>query len=389
MWAEKYTPKTLNEFSGNPGAINEASKWIASLPAKRGEGLILYGPTGTGKTTFVRLLCKENSLALIESNASELRSKAGINKTFASASSQATLFFKGKVIFFDEADAISGSSDRGGAIAIAGIIKNSRHPVILAVNDLYNPKLRAIRNMCKKINFTKVHPATITKRLKEIAASEKIIVDEKIFDAISRTANGDLKAAINDFEANVLGKKDVSYSELIKDNWRDNESSIYDTIKIIFKTLSAENAREAMYTAEVPPDEVLEWLRENVPYEYQKKEDNAKAYNYLSRSNVFRGRIIRAQYWRYQAYASDLMSVGVAVSKKERYTKFFKYQYPSKIRKMGQSKIARAQMNAFLSKIAPHLHTSKREARKYGFLFSAMQEHAPEAWKKIEEEIEA
>ena len=389
MWTDKYAPKTLDTFSGNPGAIKEASKWLASLPAKRGEGLILYGPTGTGKTTFVRLLCKDKGLALIESNASELRSKAGINKTFAGASSQATLFFKGKVIFFDEADAISGSSDRGGAIAIAGIIKNSRHPVILAVNDLYNPKLRAIRNMCKKINFTKVHPATITRRLKEIAASEKITVDEKIFDAISRTANGDLKAAINDFEANVLGKTKVSYSELIKNNWRDNESSIYDTIKIIFKTLSAQNAREAMYASEVPPDEVLEWLRENVPYEYQKKEDNARAYKYLSRSNVFRGRIIRAQYWRYQAYASDLMSVGVAVSKKERYTKFFKYQYPSKIRKMGQSKIARAQMNAFLSKIAPHLHTSKKEARKYGFLFSAMQEHAPEAWSKIEEEIEA
>ncbi len=389
MWTDKYAPKTLDAFSGNPGAVKETSAWLSSKPAKRGEGLILYGPTGTGKTTFVRLLCKENGLALVESNASEMRSKAGINKTFVGASSQATLFFKGKVIFFDEADAISGSSDRGGAIAIAGIIKNSRHPVILAVNDLYNPKLRAIRNMCKKINFTKVHPATITRRLKEIAANEKITVDEKIFDAISRTANGDLKAAINDFEANVLGKKDVSYSELIKSNWRDNESSIYDTIKIIFKTLSAQNAREAMYAAEVPPDEVLEWLRENVPYEYQKKDDNAKAYNYLSRSNVFRGRIVRAQYWRYQAYASDLMSVGVAVSKKERYTKFFKYQYPSKIRKMGQSKIARAQMNAFLSKIAPHLHTSKREARKYGFLFSAMQEHAPEAWRKIEEEIEA
>lgn len=388
MLAEKYAPKTIGDFAGNPAAAKEASEWLSSWPKNRGRGLLISGPAGTGKTAFVRAFCRENRLALVESDASELRNKSSIEGTFSEGAGTASLFFRGKIIFFDEADAFT-ETDRGAAGAIAELIKGSRHPVVLAANDAYEPKLRPIRAICMTVDFGKIPPATIAKRLKEIAGEEKISADEKAIDAIARFANGDLKAAINDFEAASCGRERLSYEHLGAENWRDTERDIIETLKIIFKTLSAENARDAMSTLESPPDEMLQWLRENVPHEYGKSEDVAMAYRYLSRADMFLRRIMRSQYWGYQAYARDLMSVGVAVSKKEKYAKPVKYQYPSKIRRMGQSRAERAESNAFLEKIAPHLHTSKNEARKYIFLFEAMQKHAPEDWKKIEGEIGA
>ena len=39
------------------------------------------------------------------------------------------------------------------------------------------------------------------------------------------------------------------------------------------------------------------------------------AYDYLSKADVFRGRIRKWQYWRYLVYQSALMNLGVAFSK--------------------------------------------------------------------------
>jgi energy-coupling factor transporter ATP-binding protein EcfA2 len=56
MWVEKYRPKSLDEYIGNPSLINSVKEYI-----RRGEltnHVLLHGPQGTGKTTIAKLLVK-------------------------------------------------------------------------------------------------------------------------------------------------------------------------------------------------------------------------------------------------------------------------------------------------------------------------------------------
>lgn len=61
----------------------------------------------------------------------------------------------------------------------------------------------------------------------------------------------------------------------------------------------------------------------------------------------------------------DLMTGGVAVSKKEMYRKFTRYQYPQNIMLLGRTKGARAEQKELLKKLSHQLHCSTRKLKMY------------------------
>ena len=96
--------------------------------------------------------------------------------------------------------------------------------------------------------------------------------------------------------------------------------------------------------AEIPVKEDLDesflWLEENLPKEYEGK-DLERAFDCLSRADVFKGRIRRWQHWRFLVYINDLMTAGIALSKDEKYKKVISYtpQKRSKPVEKGQVKM--------------------------------------------------
>ena len=64
---------------------------------------------------------------------------------------------------------------------------------------------------------------------------------------------------------------------------------------------------------------IEEWISENLPKEYLKYKDLANGYDYLSKSDVFLGRVFRRQYFGLWRYASALMTAGTALAKEEKY----------------------------------------------------------------------
>ncbi|MCK5234523.1 MAG: AAA family ATPase, partial [Candidatus Aenigmarchaeota archaeon] len=129
MWSVKLKPKTFEEFAGNKKAIDQIQKWAKNFRNERYKALILIGPTGSGKTTATEILAKELNFNIVETNASDMRSKKELKSFFGHALQQQSLFFKGKLVLLDEVDGISGQYDRGAPAEIAGIIKTSKHPV--------------------------------------------------------------------------------------------------------------------------------------------------------------------------------------------------------------------------------------------------------------------
>jgi DNA polymerase III delta prime subunit len=52
-WTEKYRPKTLDGYVGNPDLISKVKHWIEIQDVP---DLFLHGPAGTGKTTLAKII---------------------------------------------------------------------------------------------------------------------------------------------------------------------------------------------------------------------------------------------------------------------------------------------------------------------------------------------
>lgn len=258
----------------------------------------------------------------------------------------------------------SGREDRGGVGEIIKIVKASQFPVVLTANNPWNPKLRTLRSYCKLVQFGKISVLDVEKRLKHICEREKLKIDKTALRQLAKRANGDLRSAINDLEAVSQGKKRVTKQDLEVLGRREREVSIFDALKVIFKTQTALAAKLSIANVDKDPDEIFWWIENNIAREYEDPEEIAAAYDALSKADIFRQRVRSRQNWRFRAYMIDMMTAGVATAKKEMYRKFTRYQYPSKIIVLGRTKERRAAAKGALQKLSQGLHCSQAKVRK-------------------------
>jgi replication factor C large subunit len=363
MWAEKYRPKSLKEFVNQKEALEKFLAWIKNWkPGSK--ALLFYGPPGVGKTALLQAYATEKGLDLIEMNASDYRSAQQIQEVLGQSMKQKSLFGRGKIFLLDEIDGIVGKEDRGGVGEIIKIIQESAFPIVLTANDPWDPKLKALREYCVLVEFKKIYVFDVEKRLAEICRKENIIAEKDVLRELARRSNGDLRAAINDLETVARGKRKIVLSDLEVLGYREVETSVFDALKTIFKSSSVIAAKLAISNVDKDPEEIFWWIENNIAKEYEDPEEIAKAYDALSKADIFRQRVISRQDWRLKGYMIDLMTGGVAVAKKEMYRKFTKYQYPSKIAMLGQTKVERKEEKEMLLELSKQLHCSTRKVRK-------------------------
>lgn len=361
-WAEKYRPKKLQDVVGQTSAIQELLSWLKNFKREKNKSVILHGPEGSGKTALVQALANETSYELIQMNASDFRTESAVQEKIGNASRQQSLLQrKGKIILVDEVDGVHGNSDRGGVSALQKIIKETNFPIIMTANDVWKPNLKGLRFSCKLIQMRKVDIRTISSQLKKIAELEGIKIKEAIINEISRRAEGDLRAAINDLQT-FSQIKSGAEEDLEILSGRDKETPIYSTLMAIFKSKNFEMIRNALDSSDKDFDEILLWIEENIANEYEKPEEIAKAFDSISRADIFRGRIIHSQNWSLQRYSNELMSYGVATAKKEKYQKFVKYSPPFILQKMSATMGSRAMRKDVAEKIGGKLHCSRKRA---------------------------
>ncbi|MDY6770913.1 MAG: replication factor C large subunit [Candidatus Nanohaloarchaea archaeon] len=359
-WTEKYRPESLDDYRGKSKTVDEVLKWVKNWENRKSQALLLHGPPGIGKTALVAAIANELDMELFETNASDVRTKQALRDNVEQAVKQRSFTGRDKLILIDEVDGMT-ANDRGGRSEINTIIEESRFPVILTANDAYANGMQTLRRKSKVVEVDKVHTNSIKARLREIAEAEGLTYDEKGIKAIARRADGDLRSAINDLQS-LARKHGMIDREAAKElGYRDQEKDIFEALKIIFKTTTAATASDALDGVDEDHDTAFEWIRENVPREYDRTGDVARAMDELSKADVFRGRI-GAQNWSLLKYVYEIMTVGVALSKEEKYGGFTRYQYPSRIKKMGRSKGSRKRREDIGVKVGDALHVSVSEA---------------------------
>ena len=172
-------------------------------------------------------------------------------------------------------------------------------------------------------------------------------------------SNGDVRAALID----LASLNEVTMESIKSVGDRDQEQSIFDTLKIIFKTTDIENSSLALEQSDKTPDEIFWWIEENVVREYQ-DDDLKNALEFLSLADIMRNRITKRQDWSLFRYYLDFISVGIALSKKETYRKFVKYGFPTYILKKGIMKTKKKELESKIEKLRERMHCSKKIIRE-------------------------
>lgn len=203
-WVDKYRPKKIDEVIGHDDVKNMLKKSIeqGNLPH-----LLFHGASGTGKTSIVLALVMELygpervSEKVLELNASDennigvVRDKiikfANIVVGSNDPKYPSPPF---KIIILDEADSMTFDAQTALKKVMEATCEITRF--VLICN--YESKIiDAIKSRCADFRFSPIPDDIMIEKLKKIAATEGMNVNDDVYKAITTICEGDARRSIN------------------------------------------------------------------------------------------------------------------------------------------------------------------------------------------------
>lgn len=237
LWTVKYAPTATNMICGNKGQVEKLQAWLRAWPiilkqgfkkgGKDGWGafraMMLYGPPGIGKTTAAHLAAKLEGYDILESNASDTRSKklveGGLRGVLDTTSLLGYYAGDGKrveaekkriILIMDEVDGMS-AGDRGGVGALAALCKKNHVPIILICNDRKLPKMKPFDHVAFDLPFRRPTTDQIRQRIMTICFREKLKIPPNVINALIEGSHADIRQVINMLSTAKLDQDAVDF----------------------------------------------------------------------------------------------------------------------------------------------------------------------------------
>jgi replication factor C large subunit len=365
LLVEKYRPKKIEEIIGNEEAKATFVEWLKGK-RKSKKAVLLYGPPGVGKTALVNAASKEFGFSVIEMNASDTRSEKAVNEIAKPATSYLALDTftsesKGNVLFLDEVDGIAGNEDRGGVSAIIEIVEKAQVPVIMAANDPEIDKLRPLKKVCLLIRFHQIRLPLLISLLQKICLLEHVKADFEALEHIAQNSKGDVRSAINDLQSLSEENHVLTLQDTMALSSRNKDISQDETLRGFFSAKSVEEVSSLLFRSSVDYDEFIMSVSDNLPRRYTNPDELAAAYDFVSKADVFRGRI-GTEYWHLLKYFFNALSEAAAVAP-ESYKPFELISPPIRIITLFWTKGKRTMLDGICGKIGAQCHVSHSKAK--------------------------
>ena len=362
-WTEKYRPSSLSELRGNDKARDALREWAETWDDHH-KAVVLHGPPGVGKTSAAHALAADEGWPTIELNASDSRTKDVIERVAGEAAKSGTLTAGGggrRLLIMDEADNIHGNADRGGSRAVTSLVKEASQPMILIANEFYDMS-NGLRNACEDIEFRGVSKRSILPVLRDLCRKEDIEFDSEALEQIAETNSGDLRGAVKDLQALAEGKERLTPDDVVTSE-RDTTEGVFDYLDTVIKEAGPQEALEASYDVDETPDDLINWIEDNMPKDYH-GEELVVAYDFLANADRWLGRVRETQNYSFWRYAGDNMTAGVAAARRENKGGWTRYGPPSYWSKLGRSRGTRDKRDYIARQIAEANGVSMATARR-------------------------
>lgn len=185
----------ISEFVGNENSRKKVVEWLVKW-SDGSKPLLLVGPPGVGKTSFVHALSREFDIDLIELNASDTRNKNLLAQVIFPIFSNASLTGKNFLLFLDEIDGISNREDSGGLDFMLDLFKEPSIRVVMAANKS-NEAIKKISKVSKTITFSPIPPRLSMLYLNRILRLQNSSMKLEDRIALVRNCFGDIRSLLN------------------------------------------------------------------------------------------------------------------------------------------------------------------------------------------------
>ena len=239
LWTVKYAPTSTTMICGNKTQVEKLQTWLRNWRSnartqfrkagKDGSGnfraVMIHGPPGIGKTTAAHLVAKLEGYDIVESNASDTRSKKlvetglrGVLDTtsllgyFAGDGKKVEADKKKLVLIMDEVDGMS-AGDRGGVGALAAVCKKTQIPMILICNDRKLPKMKPFDHVTYDLPFQKPRTDQVRARIMTICFREGIKLPPQVVDALIEGSRADIRQIINMISTAKLDQEAMDFDQ--------------------------------------------------------------------------------------------------------------------------------------------------------------------------------
>jgi len=257
----------------------------------------------------------------------------------------------------------SDLSDRGGLGAITRLVRSTRQPIVLTVNDdrsltRYSP---IFRTGVVRIRFFPVRDAELATLVQHVARTERIQLHAGVLESIVKRAHGDCRAALNDLDAIApLAPGPWQLSVL---GFRDLQADFVALTEAVLGNPRYYRNVEIQDRLDATPDDLFPWIEENLPLFAPDAVHRDAAYRVLAVAEQFLARARRARVYGLWSYASELMTGGVSLALHDRPGGGGGVAFPQFLSDMGRSRALRGTRESLAKKAGQRFHLSTAKSR--------------------------